>query len=617
MQVNYSCIEEYMEAKDNEKKEIIDENIEEIELDTVENSNKESDELDEENKVEIPSFIEQKKEPKIKSFFGTLKRIIIVLFLLIAVAFVLKNAKYYENNDITDRTNVIINNNNVTAKSLKKDVIIKDDVIFMSMKDIKNYFDKYIYQENSNKIITTYDENIAEVGFTGNYIKINGANKKVKAVAIKEGEEIYLPISEMVDVYNIELNYIKETDIVTMDSIKREQIKSKALKKLSVKDYARVLSRTVDKLQAGDSVIVISESEEGWSKVRTENGKIGFIKTSKLENAVTVREGKKEIEQINGKINMFWDYYAEHAKAPDRTGEYIDGVNVVSPAFFYINDDGKFVDKVGEMAKEYIEWAHDNNYKVWPMFSNAEAGIKVTSQILNSFEARAEIIGNLVDVCEKYDLDGINIDFEFMYEKDKDVFSRFMIELTPRMKDIGVVTSVDVTAPDGSPNWSLCYDRTLLGNTVDYVVFMAYDQYGTSSGKAGTTAGFNWVETNLKKFIENYEVPSEKIILGIPFYTRLWTETPDGELKSEAIVMKRIEKEIPKNTAKVWDDTLKQYYVEFKSGSATKKMWIEDEKSIEAKVSLVSKYNLAGVSAWEKDMEPKNIWKIIEKELNK
>ena len=128
----------------------------------------------------------------------------------------------------------------------------------MSMKDIKNYFDKYIYQENSNKIITTYDENIAEVGFTGNYIKINGANKKVKAVAIKEGEEIYLPISEMVDVYNIELNYIKETDIVTMDSIKREQIKSKALKKLSVKDYARVLSRTVDKLQAGDSVIVIS-----------------------------------------------------------------------------------------------------------------------------------------------------------------------------------------------------------------------------------------------------------------------------------------------------------------------------------------------------------------------
>ena len=180
-----------------------------------------------------------------------------------------------------------------------------------------------------------------------------------------------------------------------------------------------------------------------------------------------------------------------------------------------------------------------------------------------------------------------------------------------------VVTSVDVTAPDGSPNWSLCYDRTLLGNTVDYVVFMAYDQYGTSSGKAGTTAGFNWVETNLKKFIENYEKKKEKIILGIPFYTRLWTETADGDVDSIAIPMTKIEKQIPNGVEKKWNETLQQYYVEFKSGSATKKMWIEDEKSIEAKVSLVSKYNLAGVSAWEKDMEPKNIWKIIEKELNK
>lgn len=611
-----------MEAKDNENEEILKENIEEIENDEIEEVKLEynEDELQEieEDKIEIPSFVERKKVSKAKLFLGALKRIIIILALLLIVVFVLKNAKYYENDDITDRTNVIINNNNVTAKSLKLDVIIKDDVIFMSMRDIKNYFDNYIYQEeDTNKIITTYDENIAEVGFTGNYIKVNGANKKVKAVAIEENEEIYLPISEMVDVYNIELQYIEETDIVTMDSIKREQIKAEASKKVSVKDYARVLSRTVDKLKAGDSVIIISKSEDGWSKVRTANGKIGFVKTSVLENEVTVREGKKEVQQINGKINMFWDYYAERAKAPDRTGQYIDGVNVVSPAFFYINDDGEFVDKVGTTAKEYIEWAHDNGYKVWPMFSNAEAGIKVTSKILNSFEAREEIIQNLIEVCEKYDLDGINIDFEFMYEKDKDVFSRFMIELTPRMKDIGVVTSVDVTAPDGSPNWSLCYDRTVLGNTVDYIIFMAYDQYGTSSDKAGTTAGFNWVETNLKKFIETYEVPSEKIILGIPFYTRLWTETADGELESIAIPMTRIEKQIPNGVEKIWNDTLQQYYVEFKSGSSTKKMWIEDEKSIAAKVSLVSKYNLAGVSAWEKDMELEEIWEIIEEEINK
>ena len=599
-----------MESKDNEKKDIINENIEEI--------YNEENEIKEQEIEETPKYEENKEITKTKIFFGALKRIIIVIVLALIAVFVLKNAKYYKNDDITDRTNVIINNNNVTGKSLKKDIIIKDKVIFMSMKDIKNYFDNYIYlEEDTNKIVTTYDENIAEVGFTGNYIKINGTNKKVNAVAIKENDEIYLPISEMLDVYNIELEYIEKTDIVTIDSIKREQIKAEASKKLTVKDYARVLSRTIDKLQLGDTVIVISENEEGWSKVRTQNGKIGFVKTKLLENKVIVRESQEKAVPIVGKVNMFWDYYAERAKAPDRTGQYIDGVNVVSPAFFYINEDGEFVDKVGPTAKEYIKWAHENDYQVWPMFSNAEAGIKVTSKILNSFEEREKIIENLVEVCEKYDLDGINIDFEFMYEKDKDVFSRFIIELTPRMKEIGIIVSVDVTAPDGSGNWSLCYDRTVLGNTADYLVFMAYDQNGTSSKVAGTTAGYNWVETSLKKFIETYEVPSEKIILGIPFYTRIWTETPDGDLDSVAIPMTKVDKQIPNGVEKTWNDTLKQYYVEFKSGSSTKKMWIEDLESIAAKVSLVSKYNLAGVSAWEKDMEPESVWKVIKEELNK
>jgi len=589
-----------MEAKDNENKEIINDSIEEME-----------------NTVTERVIEKQPKAKKTNFFLGVLKRIIIVLVLLVIVAFALKTSIYYKNDDITDKTNLIINNNNVTAR-LKADLIIRDDVIFMSMKDIDNFFDNYIYEEEStNKIITTYDENIAEVGFIGNYINVNGNTKIVKAVAIEENEVIYLPISEMLDVYNIELKYSEETDIVTMDSLKRGQIKAQVSKKVSVKAYARILSRTVDRLDKGDTVIVISKSEKGWAKVRTENGKIGYLKTNILENEVTVRESKNEIEQIDGKINMFWDYYSEYVSAPDRTGEYIDGVNVVSPAFFYIDKNGEFKDKVGTSGEEYIKWAHNNGYKVWPMFSNAEAGIKVTSQILNSFDAREEIIENIIEVCEKYDIDGINIDFENMYEKDKDVFSRFMIELTPRMKDIGVITSVDVTAPDGAPSWSLCYDRTVLGNTVDYIIFMAYDQYGISSNKAGTTAGYNWVETNLKKFIETYEVPSEKIILGVPFYTRMWTETNDGESFSKVVNMGEVEENIPEGVTKTWNDTLKQYYVEFIKDSTTKKMWIEDLESIAAKVSLVSKYNLAGVSAWEKDRELDAVWQVIEYELNK
>lgn len=568
-------------------------------------------------KKEVNKGKRERSKTKNNSFFITIRRLVIVFMILAAAVFTLETAKYYVKDDMTSTTNLIINNNNVTAR-LKQEIILKDDQIYISVRDIKNFFDNYIYEEEQiDKIITTYGKKIAEIGFEDKIIKINGSSRKTNTTAIKKDEQIYLPITEMTDVYDIELKYIEETNIVTMDSLDREQIKAAVSKNVNVKDYSKTLSRTVDKVKKGEMVIIISETDDGWTKVRTENGKIGFVKTKLLVNQITVREELEQKAQIDGKINMFWDYFSEYAKAPDRSGENIAGVNVVSPAFFYIDSDGSFKENVGTAGKAYIEWAHDNGYKVWPMVQNAEAGIKVTSTILNDYAKRQKLIEEIVDVCVEYKLDGINIDFENMYEKDKNVFSRFVIEIVPRMKEIGIVTSVDLTAPDGAPNWSLCYDRFLLGNVADYLAFMAYDQYGTSSDKAGTTAGFNWIETNLVKFLETYEVDSEKIILGIPFYTRIWTETSDGTVSSKVVNMKDVEKSIPDGAYKQWNDTLKQYYVEFRSGSTTKKMWVEDLESIKAKISLVSKYNLAGVAAWEKDRELDGTWELINKELEK
>ena len=321
-----------------------------------------------------------------------------------------------------------------------------------------------------------------------------------------------------------------------------------------------------------------------------------------------------QIHKITGKVNMFWDYFSQWVQAPNRSGQKIEGVNVVSPSFFYLDENsGNLNENVGNVGKAYIDWAHSNGYKVWPMISNAEAGIKITSNILNSYTKRQNLIQSIVEKCALYDIDGINVDFENMYKEDKDKFSRFIIELMPRMQEMGIVVSVDVTAPDGAPNWSMCYDRNVIGDVADYLVFMAYDQYGSSDTKAGTTAGFNWIETSLKKIIEYDEVDTEKIILGIPFYTREWTVAQDGTAKSKVVSMINIK--IPTNVEKQWNDTLKQYYMEYKSGKNTIKMWIEDGTSIKEKVSLVTKYNLGGTSCWRKDMETSNVWSIIKEEL--
>ena len=551
--------------------------------------------------------IEAKKKKINRRFF-----IFVALIVLVIAGFI---ANDYIILDQNEKTSLVINNGNIS--NLKHDILIEDDVIYISKDDIKNFFDRYIYlDEENNQIITTYDKKIATIGFEGNILTINGANKKIYANAKKEGETIYLPISEMKDVYGIEIENIKDSKVVTIDSIDREQKKAMASKDAAVKSSTGFIAKTIDRINKGAYVIVVSKTDDGWTKIRTPNGKVGYVKNDVVVNEVKIRENMVEEPQIKGKVNMFWDFYSQYANAPTRS-EKIEGVNVVSPSFFYINSKAQFKENVGEKGKAYIEWAHNNGYKVWAMLSNSyeDNMIEITSKIMNNYKYRQALIENIVNVCVKYKLDGINIDFENMKKEDIDMFSRFIIELTPRMKEIGLVTSVDVTAPDGGDTWSLCFDRNVIGHVADYIVFMAYDQNGTGSRTAGTTAGYNWTVANLKKFIKTEEVKSSKIILGIPFYTRVWTENTDGKLTSNIVNMKDINKVIPSNAQKQWLDDLKQNYVEYQEKGATKKIWIEDLDSIKAKVSLVNEYELGGVSAWAKDRENPDVWAVIANEL--
>ena len=554
--------------------------------------------------------IEHKKKIIKRTFFTFVA--LVVIFML---AMILNNYIILDNNE---KINLVINNRNVTS-DLKKDVYIENDIIYLSESDVANFFDKYIYlDENENKIITTYEKKIAEIGFDENVININGSDKDIYAHAIQKDGENYLPVSEMTDVYNVEIQNITETKVVTMDSLDREQKRAIINKDTAVKSSTNFISRTVDRVNKGDAVIVVS-SDGKYSKIRTANGKLGVIKSNRLENEFTVRENMEEEKQIECKVNLTWDYFSEYGSAPDRSGATIEGINVVSPAFFYINENGELEENIGNSGKEYIKWAHNNGYKVWPMVSNAYAAkesLDITSNIMKNYENRKELIESIVEKCVKYDLDGINIDFENMYAEDKDLYSRFIIELTPRLKEIGMVTSVDVTAPDGGETWSMCFDRHVIGDVADYIIFMAYDQNGISSNKPGTTAGYNWVKLNLVKFLQTEEIEPERLILAVPFYTRVWTTNSSGEIVSKnTISMKDIDKIIPEGTNKTWDDELKQNYVEYMDGNNKKQIWIEDIDSLKAKISLIKENDLAGVASWQKDMETEDVWQMFKTEL--
>ena len=555
--------------------------------------------------------IESKRKIVKRTFFTVIALVIIFIIAMIANNYIIL--------DKNETTNLIINNKNVTS-DLRNDIIIEDDIIYLSEADVSNFFDKHIYyDEESNKIITTYEKKIAEIGFDENLININGSDKEIYAHAIERDGEVYLPVSEMADVYDVEIQNILETKVITMDSLDREQKRAIINKNTAVKSSSNFISRTVDRVEKGEAVIVIS-TDGKFSRIRTSDGKIGIVKSNRLENEFNIRENMEDEKQVKGKINLTWDYFSEYASAPDRSGTTIDGVNVVSPAFFYLDTDGELEENVGIEGQAYIEWAHNNDYKVWPMVSNAVAAnesLDITSNIMNSYEKRKELIEDIVEKCVEYDLDGINIDFENMYEEDKDMYSRFIIELTPRLKEIGMVTSVDVTAPDGGETWSLCFDRNVIGDVADYIVFMAYDQNGVSSTKPGTTAGYNWINLNLIKFLQTEDIDSEKIILGIPFYTRMWTTNSSGDIISRGTVdMKEIDRVLPSGVEKTWDNELKQNYVEYMDGANKKQIWIEDVDSLKAKASLVVENKLAGVASWRKDMESDDVWQMLKAELS-
>jgi len=291
-------------------------------------------------------------------------------------------------------------------------------------------------------------------------------------------------------------------------------------------------------------------------------------------------------------------------------------LDVVSPTWFAV------VDGEGNVANnadiEYVNWAHKNGYQVWGLVTN-DFNPDITHDFLNNTDIREKIISQILIYARLYKLDGINIDFENIYVKDRDMLTQFMRELYPLCREQGLTLSMDVTFISASTNWSQCYDRKALAEAVDYMAVMAYDQHWASSPKAGSVAQYKWVENNLKRILD--EVPAEKVILGMPFYTRLWQEEKvDGKVKvsSKALSMEKVQSILKeKKPEVVWDEESGQYYAQYTENNITYKIWIEDAESINLKSSLVNKYNLAGAAAWRRGFETEDIWPVIAQNLNK
>jgi len=234
--------------------------------------------------------------------------------------------------------------------------------------------------------------------------------------------------------------------------------------------------------------------------------------------------------------------------------------------------------------------------------------------MLSNPTAREKAVNKLIQYAKDYKLDGINVDFENMRIADKNLFTQFVKELYQKTKPLGITLSVDVTVIVKYSNWSESYDRKALAQVSDYIALMAYDQHWTGSPISGSVAQLEWVEDHLQKVL--VEVPKEKLLLGMPFYTRVWKEAYDANNKlvvtSKAVSMPYAEQLVAENNAvKSWDAVSGQYFATYQKDGATYKIWLEDENSIKLRVELANKYDLAGVASWKLGFEKPGIWDVI------
>lgn len=495
----------------------------------------------------------------------------------------------------------------------KDDFCIEDGMIYLSLDYIKEYLDKGI----------EYDESTGEVKINNNHAnkilklneyeaKFNSGTIDLRAPVIEKNGKIMLPIEAFIYDYDVRLRYNKDIRLLLLDYRDKEYDLTKTTSETLLRESASKRSPIIKKLPKGEELYVYEEKGKFY-KVRMPEGYAGYVLKKDLDQnfeKVSLKSTSKNTS--DGPINLTWDYtYAEHSEDKINQIKDIKGLDVIIPTWFSIrNGNGDMIDRGNQ---NYIKKYKDLGIDVWAYLDNS-FDPNITHEALSNENTRKKVINKTLELCKKYGMKGINIDFEHTKIDDRDYITDFVREFRQAAGDDFIIT-VDVTPQISADVTKEPYDRKALAEIADYMVVMAYDQHWGSSDKAGSVAQYKWVEGSVNVLFRS--IPNKKMILGVPLYTRLWKEA-GGKVTSKTISMDEVARIIAaKGLKPVWDKESQQNYIEYQENNADYKIWIEDANSLEKKVSLVNKYNLAGVGSWRLGFETPNIWDVISKELDK
>lgn len=548
------------------------------------------------------------------------------IVLIIVAAFVVK--KLTPNKDVMDLTEYYQVDSDKVLVVLQNQVaeeqgLFLDGVAYVSYDTVEEYLNhRFYWDANENLLIYTTQSEVVktEIGTSDYYV--NKSKSSVPYQIVKTiGTKVYVALDYVKLFSNIEYEVYEEPNrVVIQYDWGNDYLYSNVKKATQLRYEPSIKSEVLVQLQVGDVLTYVDTEiveDAKFRKVMTVDGIIGYVKAKNLSTAEyeTLSNGyvEKEYSHIikDYTISLGW-HQVTNQEANNNLLSVLDqskGINTISPTWFSIvSNEGT----ISSLASErYVERAHNAGVEVWALCDDFNKEIDMY-ELLSYTSRREKLANELIASAIKYNLDGLNIDFENITATSAKHYIQFLRELSIKCRNNGIVLSVDnyVPAPYNS-----FYDLGEQGEIVDYVAIMAYDEHHSNSEESGSVSSISFFTDAIKNTLEM--VDKDRVIIGLPFYARVWVEKADGTIATSAYSMSQIKAFVEAHQAeKVWNEETGQYYAEYKTEEGLNRIWIEDDKSIELKMKAASEAGVAGMAYWKLGMESSSIWNVIQKFVN-
>lgn len=497
---------------------------------------------------------------------------------------------------------------------------------------------RFYWDPNENILLYTLPEgNVAvEVG-SNEYTDVAEKKSADYTILKTEGSTAYIALPFIQEYTNMDYEVYDDPVRAVITSEWGEIQTAEIKRDTEVRYQGGVKSPILTEIKKGSKVTVL-EDENDWMKVGTEDGFIGYVRTRLLNDIheeTTSREFDEPVYTNISKdytINMAW----HNVSNSDANGYILQtiaetkGLTTIAPTWFSLADTEGNVTSLADA--DYVNYAHQSNLEVWAVLRDFHGGINSydeTYEVLSYTSKRTRVINQVVAEAIENGIDGINLDFELVSAACGEHYIQFVRELSVRCRQNGLVLSVDNYVPQP---YNEHYDIEEQGNVADYVVIMGYDEHTDGSYEAGSVASIGYLENGITDALKS--VSADKLIAGVPFFTRLWFETPKNEdelaqesgteaasypnkVTSSAYGMDEAARVVEDAGVQAqWDSETMQNYAQWEADGGTYKIWLEDNQSLEEKLKVIKSNDLAGVAEWSLGMENSSVWDLILQYVN-